>query len=210
MEKKNKLPEYVIEELIPRFNGINSTVLASVKATNNEIIDAGHYILTKESRRYGDDLFLCFDKHHTYAIITLLSKPAFDNKKEHEARRMYCDTDYSPGSGDGDLLWGYDGNLRQIYVTPKGFSDYLEIKTLESEIGIEYKHCYSFNESKLKINCGYEIKNSIVSKIVQYGILNSVKPEHLNFTIIERDGTIGTYKLPIEHVVNGTIKFVQL
>jgi hypothetical protein len=206
MEKKNKIPEYVIEELIPRFSGIDSTVLASVKATNNEIIDAGHYILHKESRRYGDDLFLCFDKHqhNTYAIITLLSKPAFDNAKEHKARRMYCDTDYSPGTGN--LLWGYDGNLRQIYATPKGFSDYLEIKTLNSEISIDYKHCYSFDENKLKINRGYEIRNSIVAGVIQYAILNSVKPEHLDFTIIERDGTIGKYNLPIEHVLNGTIE----
>ena len=204
MEKK-KLPEYVIEELIPRFSGINSTVLASVKATNNEIIDAGHYIITKESRRYGDDLFLCFDKHqhNTYAIITLLSKPAFDNKKEHEQRRMFCDTDYSAGTGN--LLWGNNTNLHQIYATPKGFSDYLEIKTLDSEISIDYKHCYSFDESKLNINHGYEIKNNIVPGISSYGILNNVSPEHLDFTMIERDGTIGKYNLPIEHVLNGNV-----
>lgn len=31
MEKKNKIPEYVIEELIPRFHGIDNPTIANVK-----------------------------------------------------------------------------------------------------------------------------------------------------------------------------------
>lgn len=209
MMEKNKLPEYVIEESIPRFSGIDSIVLASVKAdkynklikTHEQAID-GHYILTKESSYNADALFLCFDKHQhdTYAIITLLSNQAFDRKKKRlkEIKRFCNSTD--------NLLWGYDRNQQVIYVAPEGFSEYFKIKTLESEIGVEYGKRYRFDENKLKINRGYEMRNSIVPGIILYGILNSVGPKHLDFTMIAQDGTLSTYELPIEYVVNGTIE----
>jgi len=205
--EKNKLPYYVIEELIPRFSGIDSTTLANVKAdrynklikTHEQAID-GHYILAKDSCYDNDTLFLHVDKSNTHAVITLLSNREFDRKKKHlkEIKRFCNSTD--------NLLWGYDCHQLLVYVAPEEFSEYFKIKTLESEIGVEYKKRYSFDENKLKINRGYEIRNSIVAGVIQYAILNSVKPEHLDFTIIERDGTIGKYNLPIEHVLNGTIE----
>ena len=207
MENKNKLPEYVIEESIPRFSGIDSTVLASVKAdkynklikTHEQAID-GHYILTKESCYDNDALFLSVDKSNTHAVITLLSTQKFDCKKKQlkEIKRFCNSTE--------NLLWGYDYHQLVIYVAPEWFSEYFKIKTLESEIGVGYKKRYRFDENKLNINRGYEIRNSIVSGIIQYGILNSASPEHLDFTMIEQDGTIGKYKLQIEYVLNGTIE----
>jgi hypothetical protein len=201
MEKNNKLPEYVSEELVPRFSGTNSMTLANVKATNNEIINGGHYILSKESRYKADSLFLSFNryKHTCYAIITLLSKQEFDHEKRLEEGRMHCD-------GTSNLLWGYYVNPYQIYVTPKGFTEYFNIKTLESEIGVEYKERYSFNENKLKVDRGYLVRNNIVPGIVTYGILDDINPEYLEFTTIEQDESLGRYKLPIENVVNGTIE----
>ena len=209
MENKNKLPEYVIEESIPRFSGIDSTVLASVKAdkfnklikTHERAID-GHYILIKESCYDNDALFLSVDKyqHNTYAIITLLSNQAFDCKKKQlkEIKRFCNSTD--------NLLWGYDCHQLLVYVAPEGFSEYFKIKTLESEIGVEYKKRYRFDETKLNVNRGYEIRNSIITSMISYGILNSVNPKQLEFTVIEQDGSLSKYELLIEYVVNGTIE----
>ena len=201
-----KLPEYVVEESIPRFSGIDSLVLASVVAdkynklvkTHEQVIN-GHYIIAKESRYDADDLFLNVNKR-SHAIITLLSTQKFECKKKQlkEIKRFCNSTE--------NLLWGYNCNQLLIYVAPEGFSEYFKIKTLESEIGVEYKKRYSFDSNKLKVDCGYEIRNDIVPGIITYGILNSIHPEYLEFTTIEQGDVLGEYKLPIEHVINGTIE----
>jgi hypothetical protein len=207
MMEKNKLPDYVIEESIPRFSGIDSPVLASVKANKyNKLIKAsdqainGHYILTKESCYDSDTLFLKVDKSNTHVVITLLSDQAFDRKKKQlKAINRFCNS-------TDDLLWGFQLSQLLIYVAPEGFSKYFKIKTLKSEIGVEYKNRYSFDENKLKVNHGYEIRNSLVPGIIGYGILNSIHPSCLEFTTIERDGSLSKYKLLVEYVVNGTIE----
>jgi len=207
MEKKNKLPEYVIEESIPRFSGIDSTTLANVKADKyNKLIKtheqaiSGHYILAKDSCYDNDALFLSVDKSNTHAVITLLSNQAFDRKKKRlkEIKRFCNSTD--------NLLWGYDCHQLVIYVAPEGFSEYFKIKTLESEIGVEYKKRYCFDENKLNINRGYVIRNSVITSMISYGILNSINPKQLEFTVIDQNGSLSKYELLIEYVVNGTIE----
>lgn len=206
MEKKDKLPDYVIEESVPRFSGIDSPVLASVKADKyNKLIKAseqaidGHYILAKESCYDNDALFLKVDKSNTHAVITLLSDQAFDRKKKHlKAINRFCNS-------TDNLLWGFSCSQLLIYVAPEGFSEYFKIKTLESEIGVEYKKRCSFDENKLKINRGYVIRNNIVPGISTYAILNSIRPERLEFTTIQRDGSIGKDELSIINVEDGNI-----
>lgn len=207
MEKKDKLPEYVIEESIPRFSGIDTPTIASVKADKyNRLIKtseqaiSGHYILAKDSCYDNDALFLSVDKSNTHAIITLLSNQAFDRKKKRlkEIKRFCNSTD--------NLLWGYDCHQLVIYVAPEGFSEYFKIKTLESEIGVEYKKRYRFDENKLNINRGYVIRNSVITSMISYGILNSINPKQLEFTVIDQNGSLSKYELLIEYVVNGTIE----
>ena len=207
MENKNKLPEYVIEESIPRFSGIDSTTLANVKADKyNRLIKiseqaiSGHYILAKDSCYDNDALFLSVDKSNTHAVITLLSNQAFDRKKKRlkEIKRFCNSTD--------NLLWGYDCHQLVIYVAPEGFSEYFKIKTLESEIGVEYKKRYRFDENKLNINRGYVIRNSVITSTISYGILNSINPKQLEFTVIDQNGFLSKYELLIEYVVTGTIE----
>jgi len=207
MENKNILPEYVIEESIPRFSGIDSTTLANVKADKyNKLIKtheqaiSGHYILAKDSCYDNDALFLSVDKSNTHAVITLLSNQAFDRKKKRlkEIKRFCNSTE--------NLLWGYDCHQLVIYVAPEGFSEYFKIKTLESEIGVEYKKRYRFDENKLNINRGYVIRNSVITSMISYGILNSINPKQLEFTVIDQNGSLSKYELLIEYVVNGTIE----
>jgi hypothetical protein len=204
MENK---PVYVIEESFPRFSGIDSMVLASVTADKFNQLDnsgehgmiGGHYILAKESYYNNDYLFLRLNKckDNACTIITLLSEEAFDRKRIREEKRMKCDDSWN-------LLWDYYANQYQIYVTPTGFTDYFKIKTLESEIGIEYKKRYGFDKNKLNINRGYKIKSDVVP--CTYGILNKINPEYLEFTTIEKGGFLGTYKLLLDYVLNGTIE----
>ena len=208
MKKKNKLPEYVIEELIPRFRGIDTPTIANVQCDFLNI--NGNYIMSKTSEPDHDKLHLNVDysKRNTYDITLCSDKMYRDIKESYEHRK---DGRYDEVDG---MLTTYRHSITTglTYVTSIGFNDHFKICALRKDFGIDIKKNYKFDASKLKVNDVFKITfNYKLKKIdVRYGILLSVNDKTLKFQLsigFDPDDDYGPmkYDINIDDIINGKV-----
>ena len=206
--KKTKLPEYVIEELIPRFRGIDTPTIANVKCDFLNM--NGNFIMSKTSEQDYDKLHLnANDTMPGMYDITLCSDKAYHEIKDSYERSM----EHSYDEVDG-MLTTYRRTFTTgvTYVTLAGFENHFKIRTLQKGFGIDIKKNYKFDASKLKLNNVFEItfKCKLKSDEVRYGILLSVNDKILKFKLSEGfdpDDYYApmTYEIDIDDIINGNV-----
>ena len=211
MKKKNKLPEYVIEELIPRFRGIDNPTIANVKC---EILNMnGNFIVSKTSMPDYDKLHLNIDDSLSSEYeITLCSDQVFNEKKESYDRYRIGEYDKI----DGMLTtYHHTATTGSTYVTPDGFEKHFKFRTLFEDFGIDIKKKYKFNESKFKLNDVFKISfTRQFDEKICYGILIKIEDTKLSFKVPKNpyvdDNTPYTYECSIDWIVDGTVEIERI
>lgn len=201
--KNNKLPEYVIEELIPRFRGIDAPTIANVKCDQLGI--DGNYIMSKTSEPDYDKLHLNADDTMmgTYDIV-LCSDKAYREIKElyEDSKGLRCD------ETDG-MLSTYHHSITTglTYVTSIGFENHFKIRTLSKDFGIDIKKNYKFSKSKLKINDVFKISYKGWFDDDMYGILIKIEDETLCFKFAQYSDL---YECDIDWIIDGKIEIKRV
>lgn len=207
MKKKNKLPEYVIEELIPRFRGINTPTIANVKCDFLNM--NGNFIMFKASEPDHDELYFDLDSIFKSYDIKLCSDKMYREIKESYERCKINEYD----EVDGMLTtYRYSITSGLTYVTSAGFENHFKIQALSKDFGIDIKKNYKFDTSKLKVNDVFQItfKGKLKQTNVRYGILLSVNDKTLKFQLstgFDPDDNYGPmkYEINIDDIVSGKV-----
>lgn len=215
MKKKNAIPEYVIEELIPRFRGIDTPTIANVKCDFLNI--DGNFIMSKTSKPDYDELHLnANDTMFGGYDIKLCSDKTYDfNKKEFEG---WENNQYDEVDG---MLTSYHHSISTgtTYVTFAGFGRHFRINVLRKGFGIDIKKNYKFDKSKFKRNDVFKIMIKYKFKKVdeRYGIVLSVNDKTLKLKLSigfdpDDDYRPMNYDIKIDDIVNGkvTLERVEL
>ncbi len=206
--KNNKLPEYVVEELIPRFRGIDAPTIANVECGFLNM--TGNFIMSKTSTPDYDKLHLNADDTMmgTYDIILCPDK-TYREVKDSYVR--YKDHRYDETDG---MLTTYHHSITtgMTYVTSLGFENHFKIRTLSKDFGIDIKNNYKFDTSKLKLNNVFKITLKYENKKVdiRYGILLSVNDTTLKLSLsmgFDEDDDYGptTLEINIDNIINGVV-----
>ena len=210
---KNKLPDYVIEELIPRFRGIDTPTIAHVEC---ELLNMNrNFIMSKTSKPDYDELHFDIDggMFSTYDITLCSDKMYREIKNSYEHDGQYDEI-------DGMLTTKrYSITTGMTYVTSVGFMNHFKIRTLVDDFTIDIKMNYKFDPSKLKVNDVFKItiNDKIRSSIVRYGILLSVNDTTLELKLAtgfvqDDDNTPMKYEINIDEIISGkvTLERVEL
>jgi len=217
MKKKNdiSIPEYVIEELIPRFRGIDTPTIANVKCDFLNM--NGNFIMSKKSMPDYDKLYLnANDTMMGMYDIVLCSDKAYREIKDSYERRK----DHKYDEVDG-MLTTYHHSFTDgmTYVTSVGFVHHFKINVLRKGFGIDIKKNYKFDASKLKVNDVFKIIIKYRAKKFdeRYGILLTVKDTTLKFKLSigfdpDDDYAPMEYEINIDNIVSGkvTLERVEL
>lgn len=215
MKNKTKLPEYVIEELIPRFRGIDIPTIANVKCDFLNM--NGNFIMSKSSEEDYDELY--FEANDTmfgrYDIVLCSDKAYREIKESYERSKdhKYDEVD--------DMLTTcrYSISNGMTYVTSLGFENNFKIRALRKDFGIDIKKNYKFDKSKLKVNDVFKIiiKYRANKFDEKYGILLSVKDTTLKLKLSigfdpDDDYAPMEYEINIDNIVSGkvTLEKVEL
>lgn len=213
MKKKNKLPEYVIEELIPRFRGIDIPTIANVEC---KILNMnGNFIMSKISEPDHDELHLNVDDSvmNEYDIKLFSNELYRETKESYERCRI---NEYDEVDG---MLTTYHHSIvtGSTYVTLDGFNKHFKIHTLRKDFGIDIKKNYKFDKSKLKVNAVFEITfNHKMRKCdIRYGILLSVDDTTLKFKLsmgFDPDDDYAPMKceIKVDEIINGKVKLERV
>jgi len=207
-KKQNNIPEYVIEELIPRFRGIDTPTIAYVKCDFLNM--NGNFIMSKTSKPDYDILQLNADDTMmgTYAIMLCQDK-AYREVKESIERHK--DDQYDEIDG---MLTTYRHSITggTTYVTSVGFVQHFKIHPLRKGFGIDIKKNYKFDISKLKRNDVFKITIKYGRKKFdeRYGILLSVNDTTLKLKLSmgfdpDDDYAPMAYEIKIDDIVNGKV-----
>ena len=172
---KNKLPDYVIEELIPRFRGIDTPTIAYVEC---KFLNMNrNFIMSKTSKPDCDELHFNIDgaMFSTYDITLCSDKLYRETKDSYE---YYRSGRYDEVDG---MLTTYKHSIAgATYVTLEGFEKHFKIRSLRQDFGIDIKPIYKFDTLKFKVNDVFKITSG-KGHDIQYGILTMVKEDELNF-----------------------------
>jgi len=213
--KKTKLPEYVIEELIPRFRGIDTPTIANVKCDFLNM--NGNFIMSKTSEDDYDELHLNADNtmFGRYGIVLCSDKAYREVKESYERSKdhKYDEVD--------DMLTTCRHSISNgmTYVTFLGFENNFKIHALRKDFGIDIKKNYKFDKSKLKVNDVFKIIIKYRAKKFdeRYGILLSVKDTTLKLKLSigfdpDDDYAPMEYEINIDNIVSGkvTLERVEL
>lgn len=173
---KNKLPDYVIEELIPRFRGIDTPTIAHVEC---KFLNMNrHFIMSKTSKPDRDELHFNIDgaMFSTYDITLCSDKLYRETKDSYE---QYRSGKYDEVDG---MLTTYRHSIAGVtYVTLDGFEKHFKIRALRPDFGIDIKPIYKFDTLKFKVNDVFKITSGKGINDIQYGILTMIKEDELNF-----------------------------
>ena len=210
MKKKNKLPEYVIEELIPRFRGIDTPTIANVKCDFLNM--NGNFIMSKTSESDYDELH--FDLDVTSRDIKLVSDEIYRETKESYERCKINEYD----DVDGMLTtYRYSITTGVTYVTLDGFNKHFKIHALRKDFGIDIKSNYKFYTSRLKVNDVFEITFNYKIRTCEkrYGILLIIKDTTLTFKLSSGFNPDDDYapmkcEININDIISGKVKLEQI
>lgn len=204
---KNKLPDYVIEELIPRFRGIDTPTIAHVECSYLNM--NGNFIMSKTSKPDYDELHFNIDggMFSTYDITLCSDKMYRETKDSYEC---YRSGKYDEVDG---MLTTYKHSIAGVtYVTSIGFMNHFKIRTLQEDFTIDIKENYKFDESKLKVNDVFKItfKGKLKQTDVRYGILLSVDDTTLKLKLAtgfvqDDDNGPMTYEINIDEIISGKV-----
>lgn len=213
MKKKNKLPEYVIEELIPRFHGIDTPTIANVKCDFLNM--NGNFIMSKTSEPDHDELYFDLDDSIIKSReIKLVSDEIYRKTKESYERCKINEYDEVDG-----MLTTYRYSIASgvTYVTLDGFNNHFKINTLQKDFGIDIKSNYKFYTSRLKVNDVFEITFNYKMRKCEkrYGILLIIKDTTLTFKLssgFDPDDDYAPMKceINIDDIVSGKVKLEQI
>jgi hypothetical protein len=203
---KNKLPDYIIEELIPRFRGIDTPTIAHVEC---KFLNMNrNFIMSKTSKPDYDELHFDIDggMFSTYDITLCSDKMYREIKNSYEHVGQYDEI-------DGMLTTKcYSITTGMTYVTSVGFMNHFKIRTLVDEFTIDIKKNYKFDSSKLKVNDVFiiTINYKIRSSAVRYGILLSVNDTTLELKLAtgfvqDDDNTPMKYEINIDEIISGKV-----
>lgn len=207
-KKQNNIPEYVIEELVPRFRGIDTPTIAyaECKFLNMD----GNFIMTKTSKPDYDELHLGFDDTLTGKYdIKLCSDKMYREIKESYEHHKYERYDEVDG-----MLTTFHHSITNgtTYVTSVGFVEHFKINTLRKGFGIDIKKNYKFDTSKLKKNDVFRIMIKYKCKKYdeRYGILLSVNEKTLKMKLSigfdpDDDYAPMAYEIKIDDIINGKV-----
>ena len=209
---KNKLPDYVIEELIPRFRGIDTPTIAHVEC---KFLNMNrNFIMSKTSKRDFDELHFNIDgAMFTTYDITLCSDKMYRETKDSYER-------YESGKYDevDGMLTTYKHSIAGVtYVTSIGFMNHFKIRTLVDDFTIDIKKNYKFDPSKLKVNDVFiiTINYKIRSSAVRYGILLSIDDTTLKLKLAagfdqDDDNKPMTYEINIDEIISGKVTLERI
>jgi hypothetical protein len=213
-KKQNNIPEYVIEELIPRFRGVDTPTIANVKCDFLNM--NGNFIMSKTSKSDHDVLHFDLDgdvMFKSYDIRLYSDKMYCETKESYERCKI---DEYDEVDG---MLTTYHHSITTgtTYVTSIGFENHFKIRALRKDFGIDIKKNYKFDSSKLKVNDVFEITfdYKLKQRDVRYGILLSVKDTTLKLKLsigFDPDDDYGpmNYRLNIDDIVSGKIKLERV
>jgi hypothetical protein len=204
---KNKIPEYVIEELIPRFRGIDTPTIANVECAFLNM--NGNFIMSKTSEPD-------YDKLHLNANDTMMGNydiALCSNKAYREIKELYDDSKEHRYDETDGMLSTYHHSITtgMTYVTLLGFENHFKIRTLSKDFGIDIKKNYKFDKSKLKLNDVFEITIKYKTKKadIRYGILLSDNDTTLQLNLsmgFDEDAyKPATLGISIDDIINGTV-----
>jgi hypothetical protein len=208
MEKKNAIPEYVIEELVPRFRGIDTPTIANVKCDFLNM--NANFIMSKTSKPDYDELHLNANETMcgSYNIVLCSDKAYREIKESYENNK---DNRYDEFDG---LLTTYHHSITtgMTYVTSIGFVQHFKISALRKDFGIDIKKNYKFDTSKFKRNDVFKIiiKYKVKKFDERYGILLSVNDKTLKLKLSigfdpDDDYRPMNYDIKIDDIVNGKV-----
>ena len=208
MKKKDIVPEYVIEELIPRFRGIDTPTIANAKCDFLNM--NGNFIMSKTSKPDYDTLHFNANEtmFGTYDIVLCSDKAYREIKESYENNK---DNRYDEFDG---LLTTYRHSITtgMTYVTSIGFVQHFKINALRKDFGIDIKKNYKFDTSKLKRNDVFKLTFKCKYKKFdeRYGILLSVNDQTLKLKLSigfdpDDDYAPMMYEINIDDIVNGKV-----
>ena len=212
-KKQNSIPEYVIEELIPRFRGIDTPTIANVKCDFLNM--NGNFIMSKSSEEDYDELHLNADNtmFGRYDIALCSDKDYLEIKESYENNK---DNRYDEVDG---LLTTFRHSISNgvTYVTFDGFEKHFKINVLRKGFGIDIKKNYKFDKSKLKVNEVFKITaGKLTNNIECYGILMEIRDTSLVFKMPsnpynrEDSGSPYEYICDIKWIIDETIKLERV
>ena len=203
MKKNNKLPEYIIEELIPRFRGIDTPTIANIECSFLNM--NGNFIMSKTSEPDYDKLHLNANDTMmgTYDIVLCSDKAYREIKDSYERSN---DHQYDETSG---MLSTFHHSITtgMTYVTSFGFENHFKICTLSKDFGIDIKTNYKFDKSKLKVNDVFKLSSKRLFDKDIYGILIKVEDESLYFKFAEYSDM---YECYINWIINGKVEIERV
>lgn len=205
---KKKMPDYIIEESIPRFSGIDTPTIAYVKCDFLNI--DGNYIISRTLHSdWDDELQLRGDDSSPYSDydIVLVSDNQYKILCERKSGRL------STHAIDecGGMLTTYRHSMfnGNTWVTQEGFNKHFTVRTLSNDFKIEQFVNRKFDDTKLVKGGLYKIT---ANGHVDYGILKTVDVTKLEFTVPDPDEHHFAYTCEIDWIVDGTVslEYIQL
>ena len=207
---ENKLPEYVIEESVPRFSGIDIPTIAYVecKFLNMD----GNFIMSKTSKPDYDELRLVFNNTMggLYDITLCSDKMYREIKDSYERNNDFDEVD--------GMLTTYRHSITtgKTYVTSVGFEHHFKIRSLRKDFGIDIEPIYKFDASKFQVNDVFKITSGKCANGIQYGILMTIRDTSLIFKMPSNPYCRDDRKCPYEYVcdikwvVDGSVKLERV
>lgn len=196
MEKKNKFPDYIIEELVPRFRGIDTPTIAHVEC---DFLDMnGNFIMYKTSNPDFDELrFTINSELNGSHEITLCSDKMYNRIKKSYNDGTYAGYDEVNG---GLTTYRHTVTGESTYVTVAGFNEHFKIRALREDFGIDIEPIYRFDASKFQTNDVFKIIPGKTVNPVQYGILIKVRDKSLIFKLPSNPYGVDNKKYPYEYI----------